>query len=122
MDQTLYGVVIGGVIGIVGYLTALVGNMASSKAETKRHLHKLGFELGIKEWEDHMSRADLSSHKYMINPPLHYVYFNYRVLEEISKGKLTPDMYGKICIEREALLQAILKDDPPLSANERRDR
>ena len=95
MNQTLWGVLIGGLIGIIGSLIALIGNIASVKAETRRHLHRLGFELGIKEWElmhtharELMARGALGG---VVNPPLQFVYFNYRILEEMAKGRLTAD-------------------------------
>jgi hypothetical protein len=115
MNQTLWGVLIGGLIGIAGSLIALVGNILSSKAETRRHLHRLGFELGIKEWEYHLGRIkELKARgarvEAKICPPLHYAYFNFRVLQEQEEGTLKADSYKRICAERNALEQAMQED------------
>ena len=42
-----------------------------------------------------------------VNPPFHYVYFNFRILEVMAKGRLTRDLYKQILGESEALEKTI---------------
>jgi hypothetical protein len=112
MDQTLIGVVIGGLIGIVGSVLGFIGNIYISKSQMKQNLTRLGFELGTKEYEMQIDllkwmKAEGLKVEGSIDPPWSFVWYNHRILKELSNGTLTPDLLTKITNERKKLQKEI---------------
>jgi hypothetical protein len=112
MTDTLWGVLIGGAIGLIG---ALGGNFIMARAQAKQHLKQLGFELGLKEWESHHEHAKTLYEKGDkvdggIYPPWHFVYFNCRLAEHIAGGKLDPKVFRQILNETKTLASEINRD------------
>ncbi|HSO12934.1 MAG TPA: hypothetical protein VLT51_11210 [Anaerolineales bacterium] len=68
--------------GFIGFLGSWIANMSSAKAERKKLLLQLGFEMGIKQYEKAYELATKQSRK--IAPPYIYVHHNVKVLELLA--------------------------------------
>jgi hypothetical protein len=113
MTESLWGVIVGGAIGLTG---ALAGNIILAKSQAKQNLKQLAFEVGLREWEFNHEHAKAlhekgSPVKYAINPPWHFVYVNYRYAECISKGKVTLKQMQRIMEESKEISKTLKNID-----------
>ena len=102
---TLAATFIGGIFGFIG---SWIASSLNAKAERKRLLLQLGYEMGVKQWEEYSSHLQKMYDKGFtgkISPPYVYVNFNVRVLELLSSGKLNPETMKTV----ESELNNILK-------------
>ena len=102
---TLAAAFIGGIFGFIG---SWLATSLNARAERKRVLLQLGYEMGMKQWDSlfgHLQKMTDKGYSGKISPPYIYVNFNMRVLELLAESKLTPENLDKA----QAELQVILK-------------
>ncbi len=103
---TILAALVGGVFGFIGHLgsTAL-----TKKAERRRQLIQLGFEMGMKEYSatEEKIRVGLLGPDAVLPPPQSYFHFSMRFIELVEAGRLTPETYRKLVTERNELTATI---------------
>lgn len=97
---------------IAGFLGALVGAGASllglvvqQHYQTKRERMKMAADLGLSEYQTDLTLAKEAGGGH-VAPVSAYVIFNVRLLEEMSKGCITPETIKKLTEEKKELLAA----------------
>ena len=109
---TLLAAFIGGTIGFLG---SWIATTINSKAERKRLLLQLGFDMGMKQWDsmfDHLQKLTNKGASGVITPPYIYVNFNVQVLGLLVDGKLTPESLAKLDAENQKVIDVITKKQP----------
>ena len=88
--------------GLVGFLGTWIATTVNAKAERRRLLLQLGFDMGMSQYNKSFELAKITSDRgktgYII-PPYIYVNHNVRILELLAEGKLTPKALELIDIE-----------------------
>ena len=95
---------------LIGSLSGWVGAYLSTKAENERHRQRLAFEMGFREWERHMDRAEKLG-KTAVGAAVVYGHFYVLVLEALAKGRIGPDEMARIIEQRNELVRTL--DEAP---------
>lgn len=100
MSDAIQGVIVGGLLGLVGGWISIA---VTSRAETKRQLHRLGLEVAMAEWKQHVEHAKEEANRTQqtteTDAPMIYFYCNYKLIEAISSRNLTVERYAEILNE-----------------------
>ena len=108
MNETLWGVLLGGGIGLLG---GVIGTWITTRGQGQRQMVQLGFQLGLEEWKAHSESAQnvatMTGKPIDMLPPFGYVHFNAMIFKKLAQGKLSPKAIKEIGKERDKNLEAI---------------
>jgi hypothetical protein len=90
---------------LVGAGASLFGLMIQQHYQTKRERVKVASELALVEYQRDLELAKADGGG-MVAPLAGYIIFNVRLLEELSKGPITPEQVRALSEEKKKVLAA----------------
>ena len=101
MDAAIAGLV----GGVVGAGASLLGLVIQQHYQTKRERVKVAAELGLAEYQRDLELAKAAGGG-LVAPLAGYVISHARLLEELSKGHITPEQVKTLSEEKKKILAA----------------
>ena len=92
--SALGGALIGSLGGAAATILAYMQAKGTRESEERRHLWRLGLELGLKQWETQF--AHVQKHGGTLSPPQVYAYFGGRFLHLVASGEMSPARYEQL--------------------------
>ena len=101
MDAAIAGLI----GGLIGAAASLLGLVVQQYFQTKRERIRVATDLGLAEYKHDLDLAKAAGPS-SVAPLAAYVIFNLRLLEELSKGRITPEQVEALSEEKKGLLAA----------------